>query len=96
MNSSSELIALALNVSIDDILLTPPPSSTDNFCQKVSDLHTLAEAIKEKLLMSKKSRRVKLLTLSPSNWGISKTSEYFDVPVSIVRKARDIRKQRAF
>ena len=55
LNSSSELTS-ALNVS-PDISLTLPPSSTDNSCQKASDLDMLAEGIKEKLLMSPKSEK---------------------------------------
>ena len=62
LNSSSELIASASNVSTNDILLTPTPSCTDNCSQKASDPDTLAKAIKEKLL-STISEKVKLLTL---------------------------------
>lgn len=36
--------------------------------------------------MSTKSEKVKLLTLSPSTFSILKTSKYFDVPVTMVRK----------
>ena len=84
------MVASALNVSTDDILLTPPPRSNDNCCQMASDLDMFAEVIKEKLSMSTKSENFKLLTLSLSSWSILKTSEYFDVPESMVRKARDL------
>ena len=84
------MVASALNVSTDDILLTPPPRSNDNCCQMASDLDMFAEVIKEKLSMSTKSESLKLLTLSLSSWSILKTSEYFDVPESMVRKARDL------
>ena len=67
LNSISKLIASVLNVSTDDILLTSLPSSTDNCCQKENDLDMLAEAIKEKLLISAKSKKVNILTFSPSS-----------------------------
>ena len=47
LNSISKSIASAINVSTDDMLLTPLPTSTDNCCQKASDLDILAEAIKD-------------------------------------------------
>ena len=47
LNSISKSIASAINVSTDDILLTSLPTSTENCCQKASDLDILAEAIKD-------------------------------------------------
>ena len=61
LNSICKLITSALNVSTDNIVLTPPPNSTDNCCQKASDLDMLAEAIKEKLLFQQSQKRLSFL-----------------------------------
>ena len=88
------MIASVLNISTDDILLTPPPSSTDSCCPKARNQDMPAEAMEEKLLMSTKSEKVKVLTFSSSSWSISKTSEYFDAPIFMVRKARNLKKTK--
>ena len=60
------IYSFSLKCITDDILLTPLPSNTDNCSQEASDIDTLAEAIRENLLMSTKSEKVKLLIISPS------------------------------
>ena len=74
LNSSSELIASCLAISVEK--LVPINSVTDDCqcCQKARDLDRLMAAIKEKFVVSPKSKQLKLIPLSPSSWSTEKVS----------------------
>ena len=67
-NSSSELIASCLDISVEK--LVPKNYVTDDHqCyQKARDLERSMVAIKEKFVVSTKSEQLKLHSLSPSSW----------------------------
>ena len=74
LNSSSELIASCLDISVEE--LVPINSVTDD-CQcyqKARDLDRLMAAIEEKFVVSPKSKQLKLIPLSPSSWSTEKVS----------------------
>ena len=60
-------------------------------CSKCSDLDRLAELLKYKLKMSSTQKKVKILTLAPENWSISKTCNEIDVSEYLVKKARKLK-----
>ena len=64
------------------------PTNIFSYCCKDSeDLNILTAEIKEKLVSSTYSEKVKLLTLTPQSWSIDYTSNYFNVSRYLVRKS---------
>ena len=57
-------------------------------CSKCSNLDRLTELLKDKLKMSSTQEKVKILTLVPESWSISKTCNEFDFFEYLVKKAR--------
>ena len=57
-------------------------------CSKRSNLDRLTELLKDKLKMSSTQEKVKILTLVPESWSISKTCNEFDFSEYLVKKAR--------
>ena len=72
-NTSSEMIASALYVSVEE-LVSSSSFSKEACSQKASDLDKLIKSIKEKLIASDRKEQLKLLTLAPPSWTIQKTS----------------------
>ena len=60
-------------------------------CSKCSDLDRQTELLKEKLKISSTQEKVKILTLAPESWSISKTCNEFDVSEYLVKKARKLK-----
>ena len=58
-------------------LVAFPSDIDENECSKCSDLDRLTELLKEKLKMSSTQEKVKILTLAPESWSISKTCNEF-------------------
>ena len=50
--------------------------------------------LKEKLKMSSTQEKVKILTLAPESWSISKTCNEFDVSEYLVKKARKLKNSK--
>ena len=63
-------------------------------CSKCSDLDRLTELLKDKLKMSSTQEKVKLLTLVPESWSISKACNEFDVSEYLVKKARKLKNSK--
>ena len=89
MNSSSELVASALDLLGDKLTGCASIKMTQECCQKVSDLDMLTEAIKEKLKITNNKEKLKLLTITPVSWSIPQTANFFGVSIVMVKKARN-------
>ena len=64
-----------------------------NCCQKSEDLDKIVEMIKQKLVISSRTEKIKLLTLTPPSWTIEQT-KYFGVKKCMVKKARELLKNK--
>ena len=60
-------------------------------CSKCSDLDRLTELLKDKVKMSSTQEKVKILTLAPKSWSISKTCNEFDVSKYLIKKVRKLK-----
>ena len=70
LNSSSEMIASALDLSVDELTGRAPSKMIRECCQKASDLDMLTEAIKEELKIANNKEKVKLVTIRPVSWSM--------------------------
>ena len=68
--------------------------SENNCCQKSEDLDKLVEMIKQKLVISSRTEKIKLLTLTPPSRTIEQTIKYFGVIKCMVKKARTLLKNK--
>ena len=91
-NASKDMISTSLNVSSNDISFDS--SINNECCDKSSDLDRLCELIKEKLIISNRTEKLKLLTLTPASWTIQKTVEYFAVTKSMVETSHKLKKSK--
>ena len=91
-NASKDMISTSLNVSSNDISFNS--SINNECCDKSSDLDRLCELIKEKLIISNRTEKLKLLTLTPASWTIQKTVEYFAVTKSMVETSHKLKKSK--
>ena len=80
------LVASACDIDEKELLYHDSPE-----CSKCSDLDRLTVLLKEKLKMSSTQEKVKILTLAPETWSISKTCNEFDVSEYLVKKARKLK-----
>ena len=83
------LVASACDIDENELLYHDSPE-----CSKCSDLDRLTELLKEKLKMSSTQEKVKILTLAPESWSISKTCNEFDVSEYLVMKARKLKNSK--
>ena len=75
--SSAELIADVLDVSADDITLNKSENNAE-CCQRATDFDRLnTTSVKEKISISSRQEKIKLLTLVPPSWTIKNSSSYF-------------------
>ena len=92
LNSNSELIPSALDLSVDELARCASSKMTQECCQKSYDLDMLTEAIKEKLKLANKEK-VKLLTIMLVSWSIQQTANLFKEMLkqtnSILRKPKE-------
>ena len=65
-----------------------------NCCQKSEDLDKIVEMIKQKLVISSRTEKIKLLTLTPPSWTTEQTTKYFGVKKCMVKKARELLKKK--
>ena len=63
-------------------------------CSKYSDIDRLTELLKDKLKMNSTQEKVKILTLAPESWSISKTCNEFDLSEYLVKKARKLKNSK--
>ena len=83
------LVASACDIDENELLYHDSPE-----CSKCSDLDRLTVLLKEKLKMSSTQEKVKILTLAPESWSISKTCNEFDVSEYLIKKARKIKNSK--
>ena len=69
----------------------PRLASSKNECDNCARLVT---SITEKLVLSNRERKFKLLTLVPNDWPVQKTCEFFWVSEYAVRQARNLRAEK--
>ena len=55
----------------------------DSCCEKSKDFDFLMMQIKEKLKLTLRNEKIKLLIMAPSSWTIAKTQRFFDVSQSM-------------
>ena len=56
----------------------------------------LMESVKEKISISSRQEKIKLLTLVPPSWTIKDSSSYFGVPESMIKKPRKLKSKKVF
>ena len=83
-----EKVAQALDISAEEL---QPETQVEN--SKCNDLYKLVGLIKEKLLVSSRNEKFKLLTLTSESWTIEKTMKEFEVSKYLVKKARSLKKE---
>ena len=76
-------VVSACDIDMNELLYHDSPE-----CSKCSYLDCLTELLKDKLKISLTQAKVKLLTLAPESWSISKTCNEFDVFKYLIKKAR--------
>ena len=82
-----EKVAQPLDISAEEL---QPETWVEG--SKCNDLYKLVGLVKEKLLVSSRNEKVKLLTLTPEIWTIEKTMKEFEVSKYLVKKARSLKK----
>ena len=81
-----DLVASAYDIEEADL------STNDvNQCEKCEDLDRLINHMKEKMVVSTRQDQIKILTLVPESWTISKTCNEFAVSKHLVKKARKLK-----
>ena len=83
------LVASACDIDENELLYHDSPE-----CSECSDLDQLTELLKDKLKMSSTQKKLKILTLAPESWSISKTCNEFDVSKYLVKKARKLKNSK--
>ncbi|XP_065063917.1 uncharacterized protein LOC135690326 [Rhopilema esculentum] len=93
--AASKKVAAILNVEPDDLEESDEgKEQIEEFIQKASDLDFLVSLMKEKLEVSCRREKIQILTLIPNSWSVRKASNIFQVPVCMVRKAREIKEEK--
>ena len=82
--------AHALDLQTDDLATTEEEDSSDG----QSDLDRLMFLLKEKASVATRQEKIKLLTLAPESWSKKKTMEEFGVTEHVVRRARQLKKDK--
>ena len=70
------------------------PSDGEQPCLQCKDLDRLILLSKEKCSTATRQEQIKLLTLIPQSWSIQKTIHKFEVTEHVVRRFRELKKQR--
>ena len=52
------------------------------------------ESVKEKISISNRQEKIKVLTLVPPSWTIKDSSSYFGVPESMIKMARKLKREK--
>ena len=65
-----------------------------NECEKCRDFMVLLDQIKEKCKKVNRKEKNKLLTLVPDSWTIQRTMDEFSVTEYIVKRARELKKEK--
>lgn len=63
-------------------------------CKKCEDLDRLICLLKDKCKHASRQEQIKLLTLVPASWTIKKTMDEFNVSEHIVKRARELKKNK--
>ena len=91
LNSTSQLIASALDLSVDELTGCALSKMTQECRQKACNLNMLTEAIKERLKIANNNENVKLPNITPISWSIQQTGNIFCVSTAMVKKARNVK-----
>ena len=83
------LVASTSDIDENELLYHDSPE-----CSKCSDIDRLTELLKDRLKMSSTEEKVKILTLAPESWSISKTCNEFDMSEYLVKKARKLKNSK--
>ena len=62
--------------------------------RKAKDFDEIISLMKDKIRISERSEKIKILTLAPSSWSVQKVMEEFGVTEYMVRQARDVALQK--
>ena len=89
---SKRLIAI-LNVQQSELQSMDNSIEVDSKQDKL-DLDKLVQLMKEKLKLSHKREKIKILTLTTESWSLQKTAEKFKVSKATARKARILREEK--
>ena len=81
-------IASSLDVETEQLVLDVEK------CTKCVDMDILIGQIKDKMCVSNREKKVRLLTLAPESWTIKKTSEELHVTEYMVKRARELKKSK--
>ena len=86
--ASAELIADVLDTSTDDITLKKSVNNAE-CCQTATDCNRLMESVKEKISISNRQEKIKLLTPVPPSWTVNDSSSSFGVPESMIKREKN-------
>ena len=65
-----------------------------NVAKKPQIFDRLMKSVKEKISISSRQEKIKLLTLIPPSWTIKDSLSYFGVPKSMIKKARKLKSEK--
>ena len=91
--TSAEMTADVLDISTDDITVNKSVNNAE-CCQKVTDFERLMKSVKEKISISNTQEKMKLLILVPTSWAIKESSSFFEVPESMIKKAKKLKSEK--
>ena len=91
--TSAEMTADVLDISTDDITVNKSVNNAE-CCQKVTDFERLMKSVKEKISISNTQEKMKLLILVPTSWAIRESSSFFEVPESMIKKAKKLKSEK--
>ena len=89
---SSLLNKCAQALDLKDNQLDSNSDSTDE--EETSDIEILMGLLREKIKTSSRQEKIKLLTLVPHSWTKKKTVEFFQVSQHMVKRARQLKKEK--
>ena len=78
---------------MESIRIKSSPEVNQELHAKASEFDKLMISVKEKIMISNKQEKVKLLTLAPDSWSRKRTAEFFNVSEYLVRSARELKKK---
>ena len=89
----SKRLVTILNVQQSELQSMDNSIEVDSKQDKL-DLDKLVQLMKEKLKLSHKREKIKILTLTTESWSLQKTAEKFKVSKATARKARILREEK--
>lgn len=89
--ATKEKMAKMLSLPGANLLCSDDETPCLQHCQ---DFDRLIFLLKEKCSMASRQEQIKLLTLIPESWSINKTIDEFNVTEHVVRRSRELKKQK--